>query len=224
VPLINKIREKKRSIKYVPPEALLSKEHWSIEAQQAFCREVADAMGFDFNQGRLDVSVHPFTGGPHPTDVRITTRYSKDNWLDGISGTVHEVGHALYEQGRNMIFDHLPISRPLSMGVHESQSLIWERMVFQSREFWVWATPLVHKHFPHTIDCTVDDFYKFVNRVEPGFIRVDADEVTYPLHIILRFEMEQSMFSEDVNLEQLSAIWNKKMKGADYYYYYCFFF
>jgi carboxypeptidase Taq len=100
--------------------------------------------------GRIDTSVHPFTGGSHPTDVRITTRYSEDKWMEGISGTVHEVGHGLYEQARNPEQRDLPVSRALSMGVHESQSLIWERMVFQSRAFWQWATPKFHEFFPHT--------------------------------------------------------------------------
>lgn len=127
------------------------------------------------------MSVHPFTGGPHPTDVRITTRYSPKNMLEGVAGTVHEVGHALYEQGRNPDYDHLPVSRALSMGAHESQSLLWERMVFQSEQFWEFITPTIHKHFPHTENCSPRDFYEYVNRVRPDLIRVEADEVTYPM-------------------------------------------
>jgi carboxypeptidase Taq len=151
----------------------------------------------------------------------VINRYSTENWLEGIAGTIHEVGHGLYEQGRNSDWDDLPISRALSMGVHESQSLFWERMIFQSRDFWVYATPLVHKYFPHTKDCSVDDFYAFVNRVEPGFIRVDADEVTYPIHIILRFEMEKQLFQnestgEDVmkKFDKLPQQWNDVMKSS----------
>ena len=151
--------------------------------------------------------------------MNFNIRYSTDNWLEGIAGTVHEVGHALYEQGRNLEMDDLPINRALSMGVHESQSLFWERMIFQSRDFWVYATPLVHKYFPHTRDCTVDDFYRYVNRVEPGLIRVDADEVTYPIHIILRFEMEKKLFeSKSVSMSEkyddLPRQWNDVMKSS----------
>lgn len=134
---------------------------------------------------------------------------------------MHEVGHGLYEQGRNADWDDLPISRPLSMGVHESQSLFWERMIFQSRDFWVYATPLVHKYFPHTKECSVDDLYAYVNRVEPGFIRVDADEVTYPIHIILRFEMEKHLFetASTINdpvskFDRLPQQWNEVMKTS----------
>jgi carboxypeptidase Taq len=142
---------------YVVPEALRGGAVWEVSKQKALCEEIATAMGFDFTRGRFDESVHPFTGGPHPTDVRITTRYSTDNWLEGVSGTVHEAGHGLYEQGRNKEFDDLPVSHALCMGVHESQSLFWERMIFQSLDFWVWATPIFHKHFPHTKDCTAKD-------------------------------------------------------------------
>jgi len=194
------------------PEALLGGDHWDVASQEALCREISEAIGFDMSSGRLDVSTHPFTGGPHPTDVRITTRYSTDNWKDGVTGTVHEVGHALYEQGRNSAYADLPVSRALSMGVHESQSLLWERMVFLNRAFWDYATPIFHKHFPHTKDCTADDFYAVMNLVEPGFIRVDADEVTYPLHVILRFEIEKAFFDGSLDVESLPTVWNQKMK------------
>lgn len=212
-PLISSILESKEKKQYSVPSALQGGDAWSIEKQKELCLEIAHAIGFDFTRGRFDVSVHPFTGGPHPTDVRITTRYSTENWLEGIAGTVHEVGHGLYEQGRNEEYVDLPVSRSLSMGVHESQSLFWERMVFQSYEFWQWATPLVHKHFPHTKHCTADDFYRYVNQVHPGFIRVDADEVTYPIHIMLRFEMEKAIFSGRP-IDELPRIWNDTMKKS----------
>jgi len=212
VPVIKRIDESNTRKEYVVPEALKGGPAWDVEKQKLLCTEIAEAIGFDFTRGRFDVSVHPFTGGPHPTDVRITTRYSSDNWLEGIGGTVHEVGHALYEQGRNAKYDNTPVSRALSMGVHESQSLFWERMIFQSREFWIWATPIVHKYFPHTLSCSAEDFYKYVNQVEPGLIRIEADEVTYPMHIILRFEIEQGFFDGSVNVADLPTVWNAKMK------------
>jgi carboxypeptidase Taq len=211
-PLIVQIHQVQVKRPYVPPPALLGGDSWNIESQKALCAEIAEAIGFDFSRGRIDVSVHPFTGGPHPTDVRITTRYSSDNWLEGISGTVHEAGHGMYEQGRNANYADLPVSKALSMGVHESQSLFWERMIFQSREFWVWATPLFHKHFPHTRGCTPEDFYRYVNQVKPGLIRVDADEVTYPMHIILRFELEKDLFSGRIGPSALPEQWAKAMK------------
>lgn len=213
-PLIRKVCQSPVKAKYEPPASLKGSDAWDVEKQAAMCREVADALGFDFTKGRLDVSVHPFTGGSHPTDVRITTRYSTGDWLQGVAGTVHEVGHALYEQGRNPAYDGLPVSRALSMGVHESQSLLWERMVFQSPEFWHWITPIVHKHFPHTADVTADQFYEFVNQVSPSFIRVDADELTYPLHIVLRYEIEKGLFDGTVATNQIPSIWNRKMKES----------
>ena len=177
------------------------------------CKEIAGAIGFDFERGRMDVSVHPFTGGSHPSDVRITTRYSEDNWIEGIAGTIHECGHAMYEQGRSHGQMDLPASQALGMATHESQSLLWERMVGQSRAFWIWVTPIVHKYFPHTKDCTPEDFYRAVNIVTPSLIRVDADEVTYPLHVIVRFELERALFSGEMSVDDLPKAWNEKMEA-----------
>lgn len=212
VKLIKDISLSKVKMEYVCPEALKGSSKWDLENQKLLCLEIAEAIGFDFQKGRLDVSPHPFTGGPHATDVRITTRYSEENWLEGIAGTVHEVGHALYEQGRPIeTQNNLPVSRALSMGIHESQSLFWERNVFQSKEFWEFLTPKIHKFFPHTKDVTAEEFYLYCNQVSPGFIRVDADEVTYPLHIVLRFELEQGLFG-DLKVDDLPTVWNKKVK------------
>ncbi len=161
------------------PAALRGGPEWDPERQAAMCREIAAALGFDSERGRMDVSIHPFTGGSHPTDVRITTRYSADNWLEGLAGTIHECGHAMYEQGRpaGPAAGDLPAGEALGMAVHESQSLLWERMVAQGLPFWRWAAPVVHRHFPHTQGCSPEDFYRAVNLVRPSLIRVDADEV-----------------------------------------------
>ncbi|KAJ1461188.1 M32, carboxypeptidase Taq metallopeptidase peptidase [Pelagophyceae sp. CCMP2097] len=183
-------------------------------AQAALGRKVAEAMGYDFSRGRLDVSTHPFTGGAGPRDTRITTRYSA-NWLEAFSGTVHETGHALYEQGRDDVDEDavgLPSSVALSMGVHESQSLLWERMVQQSRAFWIYATPLFHKAFPHTRQATPEDFYVAANVVQAGAIRVEADELTYPLHVFLRFDLERKLFRGELQVEDVPAFWNAAMK------------
>lgn len=194
------------------PPALHPGDQWGQEEQSALCKDIAERLGFDMSRGRLDVSVHPFTGGPGPSDVRITTRYS-NNWIEGVSGTVHEVGHALYEQGRpGGEAEDLPVSRALSMGVHESQSLLWERMVFLSLPFWKFAAPLVRARFPHTEGVTADAFYRGLNRVAPGLIRVDADEVTYPLHIILRFEIEQGLMDGSISVADVPRVWSEKMK------------
>jgi len=217
IPLIGNIAKSNVKKSYCPPKELDGSMKFPIEQQKLMCEHVVKDMGFDFDKGLMQVSVHPFTGGSHPTDVRITTRYSDDNWLEGVAGAVHEGGHALYEQGRNPEQDNLPVSRALSMGIHESQSLFWERMVFQSAEFCEYLCPILHKYFPHTCNITPRELYEFINRVEPGFIRVDADEVTYPLHIVLRFEMEKAMFEGKLNPEndkQLSEAWNKKMKDS----------
>jgi carboxypeptidase Taq len=189
VPLLCAIVEKKAqepSIDAAHP-ALAHGEQWDVEAQAALCRDVAAKMGYSFDNGRLDVSTHPFTGGAGPSDVRMTTRYSH-NWEEGFGATVHETGHALYEQGRDVGDEGagLPASQALSMGVHESQSLLWERLVLQSAEFWQFAAPLFHEAFPFTADASAEDFYRTYNAVRPGAIRVEADEVTYPLHVILR--------------------------------------
>lgn len=193
--------------------AALSFDHpgWQdTEAQAGLARKVAGIIGYDFERGRLDVSAHPFTGGAGPSDTRITTRYSK-NWAEGFSGTVHEVGHALYEQGRRG--DGLsPASRAMSMGVHESQSLLWERMVMQSKPFWQFATPLFHEYFPHTKDATPEDFYKAVNRVSAGDIRVEADELTYPFHVFLRYDIERKLFDGDMKVEDIPSVWSESMR------------
>jgi len=184
------------------------------DAQESFCRAVATKMGFDFNEGRFDRSVHPFTGGAGPFDVRITTRYDEKNFMDAVMGTVHEVGHALYEQGLNREHDGLPVQRALSMGVHESQSLFWERYVGQSPEFWSAAFPEFCDAFPDVARAGVvaDDVYRFVNKAKAGFIRVDADELTYSMHVVLRFEIERELIAGRVDVANLPNLWREKMR------------
>lgn len=185
---------------------------WEVGRQAALSKAVATAMGFDFGKGRLDVAVHPFTGGPGPTDVRITTRYSTENPWEGVSGTVHEVGHALYEQGRNAAYEDLPVSQPLSMGVHESQSLLWEFCVGQSQAFHTFLTPLMHEHFPHTADVTPEMLHAARNRVAPGLIRVDADCLSYPGHIFVRFDIESGLMDGSLAVADVPRVWAEKMR------------
>lgn len=215
VPLLEAINAKKAADPSIdaPHPALEFGEQWAVEAQAELSRDVAARMGYSFDNGRLDVSTHPFTGGAGPQDVRMTTRYSA-NWAEGFGATIHETGHALYEQGRDLGEEGLglPASRALSMGVHESQSLLWERMVLQSREFWDFATPLFHDKFPFTSSATSEDFYRTYNRVAPGCIRVEADEVTYPLHVILRYDIERRLFRNEMAVEDVPAYWVQRMK------------
>jgi carboxypeptidase Taq len=198
-----------------PPVADLLKggDHWDVDAQARLCRALAARLTFDFARGMVGTSPHPFTGGAGAEDTRITTRYSKDVPWEGIMGTVHEVGHALYEQGRNPAQDGLPAAEPLSMGAHESQSLFWERMVAQSPPFWKAVLPLVRAELPFADALSAGDFAHAVNQVRPeGLIRVDADELSYPFHIILRFEIERGLFDGTITVADLPTVWNAKMR------------
>ncbi|KAG2426831.1 hypothetical protein HXX76_012882 [Chlamydomonas incerta] len=188
---------------------------FDLEAQAALCKKIALDLGFDTEHGRLDVSVHPFTGGAHPTDVRMTTRFKKEDVMEGITGAIHETGHALYEQGRNLEYDGLPVNSALSMGVHESQSLLWERMVGLSRPFAVYLLPLLKERFPATFGAaTAEQLYAAENTIrEPSLIRVESDEVTYPLHIILRYELERGLMDGSVAVDDIPRLWNEKMQS-----------
>mmetsp|Transcript_14443 Transcript_14443/g.27791 ORF Transcript_14443/g.27791 Transcript_14443/m.27791 type:complete len:547 (+) Transcript_14443:58-1698(+) len=197
----------------IKPRDCLMNGPFNIQQQEALCRQVAGDLGFDFDAGRFDVSVHPFTGGPHPSDVRITTRFNDSEFLSSLMGTVHETGHAIYEQGRNQKYNGLPVSEALSMGVHESQSLLWERMIGQSMPFWEYAAAKVHQHFPQTKNARPVDFFQFANIVKPSLIRVDADELTYPLHIVVRFELEQALMDGHLTVDELPKAWNAKYKS-----------
>ncbi len=165
-----------------------------IEAQKALGLELMKAVGFDFHHGRLDVSHHPFCGGV-PTDVRMTTRYRTDEFLSSLMGILHETGHGLYEQNLPHDLGHWPSARARGMAMHESQSLFQEMQLSRRPEFWSFALPLARKHLgeEHFRGIEVADMLAHVHHVARGFIRVDADEATYPLHVILRFEIEQEL-------------------------------
>jgi len=181
--------------------------------QLAFGEKVIRRLGFDFTRGRQDRAVHPFCTSFGRNDVRITTRFDK-NWLPmALMGTIHETGHALYEQGFDPKDDATPLSGATSLGFHESQSRLWENIVGRSRAFWNVFYPDLQAQFPGTLDdVDVDTFYRAINRVDPSLIRVEADEVTYCLHIMLRFEMEQAMISGDLAVADVPAAWNEKMR------------
>ncbi len=208
IPLIKAIQ----SSDYKPDVSFLSGQ-FPIEKQEALGRRIGEDMGFLFNHGRMDVSTHPFCGGSHPTDVRITTRYRTDNFLESLYAVIHETGHGLYEQGRMQNGRDLPVSEALTMAIHESQSLFWERMIAQGKPFCARYLPLLAETFPRNLkDVTPAQFYEAVNVSGPSLIRVGADEVTYPLHVLLRYELEKGLFDGSIRVEHLPEMWNAKMK------------
>lgn len=186
---------------------------FAIEKQRELGLSAMQALGFDFTHGRLDVSHHPFCGGV-PTDVRMTTRYRTDDFLSALMGVLHETGHALYEQGLPKEWSHLPAGHARGMAIHESQSLFVENQLAHAPEFWQWAMPLVATHLGAEAfeGWTVEDVVASVNTVERGLIRVDADEVTYPLHVILRFELEQALIGGTLEVADLPQAWDEGMR------------
>ncbi|SFZ81503.1 carboxypeptidase Taq [Devosia enhydra] len=186
-----------------------------IDRQKALGMAMMEALGFDFAHGRLDVSHHPFCGGV-PSDVRMTTRYDTADFLSALMGTLHETGHALYEQGLPAEWSHWPVGRARGMAFHESQSLFVEMQLARSPEFWAWGLPLLGEHLgPEAVsDWTVEDILGHVHRIERGLIRVDADEATYPLHIILRFELEQGLIDGTLAPADIPEAWDAGMRAS----------
>lgn len=187
-------------------------KNFPIETQKSFAFLVAQKLGFDFSQGRLDTSVHPFCGG-HSGDRRITTRFDENVPLESLFGVIHETGHALYEQGFVPENYGTPLAQAVGMAVHESQSRLWENQVGRSRAFWKFFEPLYRQQFPKALSSIdSESFYRAVNAIELNPIRVDSDEVTYNLHIILRFELEKEVFDGALAVKDLREAWNEKSK------------
>ncbi|HBB67344.1 MAG: hypothetical protein A2X28_04500 [Elusimicrobia bacterium GWA2_56_46] len=182
-------------------------------AQLRLADELVKALGFDFKRGRQDLSAHPFTTGFSVNDVRITTRTHRD-WLPAcVYASIHECGHALYEQGAPEEFDFTPLAGAPSLGLHESQSRFWENIIGRGRPFAAWALPLYRKHFPGKFDSlSADDLYRAANCSEASLIRVEADEVTYNLHIMLRYGMETLLLDRKLKIKDAPELWNEKMK------------
>lgn len=184
-----------------------------VEQQVAFGGRVMRALGYELDRGRLDVSAHPFTTTLGAHDVRITTRYNRNFFSSAIFGTIHEVGHALYELGVAEEYHVSVLGDGTSLGIHESQSRMWENMIGRSREFWEHFYPILLDHFPQTLaGVDREAFYRAINRVEPSLIRVEADEVTYGLHIILRFELERALLNRECAVEQLPDAWRERSR------------
>mgnify|MGYP001600927217 CR=1 FL=1 len=184
-------------------------------AQQEFGRKILTACGFPWDRGRLDASVHPFCTNFSPNDVRITTRYER-NWMPGsLFGCLHEMGHAFYELNIDPAYEATPLGGGVSLGIHESQSRLWENMVGRSGEFWERYYPEAQAAFPRQLGSVPRDlFYKAINKVSPSFIRVEADEVTYNLHIILRYEMEQDLLNGRLSVKDAPGAWRQKMRES----------
>lgn len=208
VPLVQAIMQSGRQ---APVEIL--QRQYPAAAQEAFGKAAAAAIGFDFNRGRLDVTHHPFCSGMGPHDCRITTRYDERFFNSAFFGILHESGHGIYDQGLRPDQFGLPPGTYLSLGIHESQSRMWENLVGRSRAFWQHFFPKLQTAFPAAVDgVKLDDFFFGINHVAPSLIRVEADEATYNLHIIIRFELEQSLLSGDLPVHELPGAWREKYR------------
>jgi carboxypeptidase Taq len=195
-----------------PRTALLQRD-FPIDRQRAFGEEVAAAIGFDFERGRLDVSAHPFSTSIGPGDSRITTRFDAHDFCDGFFAILHEVGHALYDQGLDPQWRGTPAGEPASLGMHESQSRLWENRVGLSRGFWEHFYPRAQAVFRSALrDVSLDDFHFAIHAVAPSLIRVDADEVTYGLHILARFEIERALVRGDLAVPDLPGAWRESYR------------
>ncbi len=206
VPLIGKVRESRRR-----PDVSILRRQYPVEQQKSFGREAARRIGFDFDRGRLDVTTHPFCSGLGPNDCRITTRYNEKFFNEAFFGILHEAGHGLYDQGLPGAHYGLPPGEAVSLGIHESQSRLWENFVGRSHAFWTCFFPETQRRFPAALgDVSLDDFYFAVNDVRPSLIRVEADEATYNLHILVRFELERALLDERLDAKDLPEAWNAK--------------
>jgi carboxypeptidase Taq len=195
-----------------PRRDILEREY-PVDRQEVFGQAAAAALGFDFDGGRLDVTTHPFCSGMGPGDCRITTRYNPRHFNDAFFGILHEAGHGIYDQGLDPDHFGTPRGSAVSLGIHESQSRLWENQVGRSRPFWEHFFPRARQVFLGALrDVGLDDFVFAINDVQPSFIRVEADEATYNMHIILRFELEQALVSGDLKPADVPGAWNEKFR------------
>lgn len=208
IPFLKKIKQSKVKI-----NSKKIKGKFSLSDQIAFNEFIVKKIGFDMDIGRMDKSTHPFATGLHPYDVRFTTRYKDDDIFYSISSSIHEAGHGMYEQGLPAKYFGTPLAEAVSYGIHESQSRIWEKNIGQDKNFWKYFYPKLQKEFPKPFKgITLDEFYKIINKVGSSLIRTEADEVTYSLHVIMRFEIEKEMIEGTIDIKDLPKIWKSKMK------------
>jgi carboxypeptidase Taq len=185
---------------------------FSAASQRSYNLDLLKRIGYDLNRGRLDESVHPFSTAMHPTDSRITTNFDDKN-LSSVWSTMHEAGHGMYEQGLNAEESHLPSGKAISLSLHESQSRFWENMIGKNLLFWKNEFKNLREFFKEDLlELDIEDFWKKINKVEPSLVRIDADEITYHMHIIIRYEIERAIFEEGARVEDLPAMWNQKYK------------
>lgn len=213
VPLRNELVALVSAIKDsgITPDISILTRKYPVEKQREFSMAAAKQIGFDFNAGRLDIAAHPFCSGFGPGDCRLTTRYDEHHFPGAFFGTLHEAGHGIYEQGLNQEYYGTPVGSFTSLGIHESQSRMWENLVGRSRAFWNHFYQPAQTLFPEALaNVDREEFYRAINDVRPSFIRVEADEVTYNLHIMLRFELEKALISGALKPADLEAAWNEK--------------
>jgi carboxypeptidase Taq len=206
VPLIGEVAERE------PIDVSCLEQEFDVPSQWALEHRLLAAFGFTPDSWRLDETVHPFASGSSIVDIRITTRHRPDS-LHSLFSTMHEFGHGLYERQISLDLEGTPLARGTSLAIHESQSRMWENLVGRSRSFWSWFYPHVQDVFPDQFrDVDPETFYRAINAVRPSLIRIDADEATYNLHIILRFELEQELLAGGVDLRDLPELWNTRMR------------
>ncbi|KAF0818739.1 MULTISPECIES: carboxypeptidase M32 [unclassified Cytobacillus] len=206
VPLVQQISESQNK-----PDTSFLFKHFTKDKQREFSLKILDQMGYNFKAGRLDETVHPFATGLNPGDVRVTTKYDETDFRTAVFGTIHEGGHALYEQNISPDLVGTPLCSGTSMGIHESQSLFYENFVGRHFSFWKKNYDLLKEHGSGQFDdVSIDAFYRAINESKPSLIRIEADELTYPLHIIIRYEIEKGLFNDEIEVKDLPAIWNEK--------------
>ncbi|WP_312472922.1 carboxypeptidase M32 [Neobacillus sp.] len=204
IPLVKKIADSDNK-----PNTDFLFEAFTKEKQRDFSLEILAKMGYNFNAGRLDETVHPFAIGLNPGDVRVTTKYDENDFRTAVFGTIHEGGHALYEQNVAKDLIGTPLCTGTSTGIHESQSLFYENIVGRSLAFWKNNFELLKKYANGQFDqVDIEDFYRAINESKPSFIRIEADELTYPLHVIIRYEIEKGLFNDEIEVADLPTIWN----------------
>ncbi|WP_256439557.1 carboxypeptidase M32 [Sporosarcina sp. 6E9] len=208
VPLVKKI-----SASDIKPETSFLFNQFAKDAQEKFSLEILRQLGYDFEAGRLDETVHPFAMGITIGDVRQTTKYDEHDFRSAVFGTIHECGHGLYEQNIDKELEGLPVADGTSMGIHESQSLFYEQFVGHHENFWKYNFDLLKSHSPKQFeDVELNEFLRAINASKPSFIRIEADELTYPLHIMIRYEIEKELFNGDLEVQDLPRVWNEKYK------------
>jgi carboxypeptidase Taq len=207
VPVVSKILECKTSV-----DVSSVKGDFPEDKQRQFLMELIKGLGYDLERGRMDVAPHPFTVGSM-RDVRITVRYDPHDVRPAIFGAIHEAGHGMYEQGYLEKYYHTPLAEAISLGIHESQSRMWENIVGRSLPFWKHFLPKLQAAFPSMSSVRAEDFHRAVNTVKKSFIRVEADEVTYNLHVMLRFEVEMAIFSGKLKTPEIPQFWNERFEN-----------